>query len=104
MFGKKKHTRHWQVLKKLCVTNYLKTNMQSIKSFINTGQIQKIQAVDDVSILHPYTTDVIMYKDNNYIEMLKNGKFLYRPSGIGQGKRSFNLSIVEEFMYNQLSI
>jgi len=36
--------------------------------------------------------------------MLKNGKFLYRPSGIGQGKRSFNLSIVEEFMYNQLSI
>ena len=51
--------------------------MESIKSFINTGQIQKIQAVPDVSILHQHTTDVIMYAGEHYIEMLKNGKFLY---------------------------
>ncbi len=76
--------------------------MQSMKSFINTGQIQKIQAVPDVSILHQHTTDVIMYAGEHYIEMLKNGKFLYRPSGIGRGKRSNDLNLVEEFMYNQI--
>jgi hypothetical protein len=43
-----------------------------------------------------------MYAGEHYIEMLKNGKFLYRPSGIGRGKRSNDLNLVEEFMYNQI--
>tara|TARA_R110002167_G_scaffold78070_1_gene216328 strand:+ start:278 stop:514 length:237 start_codon:yes stop_codon:yes gene_type:complete len=73
-----------------------------MKSFIITGQITKIQVVDDLTKLHDYTTDVIIYQDGHYIEMLKNGKFLYRPSGIGQGKRSSNLEIVEEYMCKQL--
>ncbi len=76
--------------------------MESIKSFINTGQIQKIQAVPDVSILHQHTTDVIMYAGEHYIEMLKNGKFLYRPSGKGFGKRSVSLENVERFVFNEL--
>jgi hypothetical protein len=34
--------------------------------------------------------------------MLKDGNFLYRPSGIGQGKRSKVLANVERYIYFNL--
>lgn len=74
----------------------------NFKSYQNTGLISKIDYVSDKTLLHSNTTDVIIYANNSYIEMLKNGKFLYRPTGLGQGKRSQNLEIVEQYMYKEL--
>ena len=74
----------------------------NFKSYQSTGLISKIDYVSDKTLLHINTTDVIIYANNSYIEMLKDGKFLYRPSGLGQGKRSRNLGIVEKYMYKQL--
>jgi hypothetical protein len=75
---------------------------KNFKSYQSTGLISKISYVSDKTLLHTKTTDVIIYANNNYIEMLKDGKFLYRPSGIGQGKRSRNLENVELYMYKEL--
>ena len=74
----------------------------NFKSYQSTGLISKIDYVSDKTLLHINTTDVIIYANNSYIEMLKDGKFLYRPSGLGQGKRSRNLEIVGKYMYKQL--
>lgn len=74
----------------------------TFKLFQDSGMISKLELLPDNTNLHPYTTDVIIYLNKYYIEMLKNGKFLYRPNGTGQGKRSKFLHIVEQFMYNQI--
>tara|TARA_R110001592_G_scaffold281152_1_gene548553 strand:- start:2040 stop:2378 length:339 start_codon:yes stop_codon:yes gene_type:complete len=78
-------------------------DMKALKEFINSGQIQKVQSLSDLTLLHDLTTDVIIYEGGHYVEMLKNGKFLYRPSGIGQGKRSLSLWLVEEFMFKDIN-
>jgi len=72
-------------------------------TFIDTGRITKIQEVGDLTLLHEFTTDVILYSGGHYIEMLKNGKFLYRPSGRGQGKRSLSLPVVENYMFKKIN-
>jgi len=74
----------------------------NFKSYQETGLISKISYAPDLTLLHEYTTDVIMYADKSYIEMLKDGKFLYRPNGTGRGKRSKDLQIVELYMYKKL--
>lgn len=74
----------------------------NFKSYQGTGLISKIDYVRDKTLLHTSTTDVVIYADENYIEMLKDGKFLYRPSGVGRGKRSYNLETVEQYMYTEL--
>jgi hypothetical protein len=71
----------------------------NFKSFQNSGQIQDVKGVENVEKLHRLTTDVIIYAHNHYIEMLSDGKFLYRPSGKGQGKRSKVLVNVEKYIY-----
>ena len=75
----------------------------TFKLFQDSGMISKTEVLSDTSRLHKDTTDVIIYLGRYYIEMLKNGKFLYRPKGTGQGKRSKFLHIVEQFMYNQIN-
>ncbi|QDP48518.1 MAG: hypothetical protein Tp158DCM1228761_20 [Prokaryotic dsDNA virus sp.] len=75
----------------------------TFKLFQDSGMISKTEVLSDTSRLHRDTTDVIIYLGRYYIEMLKNGKFLYRPKGTGQGKRSKFLHIVEQFMYNQIN-
>lgn len=75
----------------------------TFKLFQDSGMISKTEVLSDTSRLHQDTTDVIIYLGRYYIEMLKNGKFLYRPKGTGQGKRSKFLHIVEQFMYNQIN-
>lgn len=77
-------------------------NQITFKSFQDSGMISKLEILEDRTRLHPFTTDIIVYVGRYYIEMLKNGKFLYRPNGTGQGKRSKFLHIVEQFMYNQI--
>jgi hypothetical protein len=72
----------------------------NFKSFQESGQIQGVKGIDEAYKLHKLTTDVIIYVNNHYIEMLKDGNFLYRPSGIGQGKRSKVLANVEKYIYN----
>ena len=75
----------------------------TFKLFQDSGMISKTEVLSDTNRLHQDTTDVIIYLGRYYIEMLKNGKFLYRPKGTGQGKRSKFLHIVEQFMYNQIN-
>ena len=77
--------------------------MRDFKSFTNTGLISKKDMAPDQDKLHELTTEIIMYRGGHYIEMLKNKYFLYRPTGVGRGKRSKELEIVEEYMYNQVS-
>ncbi len=74
----------------------------NFKSFQDSGLISKVDVLEDRTRLHPHTTDVIIYVGKYYIEMLKDGKFLFRPSGQGQGKRSKFLPIVEQYMYNEI--
>jgi hypothetical protein len=76
--------------------------MKTLKEFQSTGFLQGIPKNIDSSLLHKKTTGVIMYKDGHFIELLSDGKFLYRPSGKGYGKRSLCLETVELFMYNQI--
>ena len=77
--------------------------MRDFKSFTNTGLISKKDMAPDQDKLHELTTEIIMYRGGHYIEMLKNKYFLYRPTGVGRGKRSKELEIVEEYMYNKVS-
>ncbi len=74
----------------------------TFKDFYNSGRISKLNTLEDTTKLHRLATDVIIYKDNVYIEMLKDGRFLYRPSGKGFGKRSVSLENVERFVFNEL--
>lgn len=76
--------------------------METIKEFRDTGFLQGIPKSIDPSLLHEKTNGVIVYKDGHYIELLSDGKFLYRPTGKGRGKRSLDLDTVELFMYNQI--
>jgi len=77
--------------------------MGNLKSFTETGLICKKDLAPDINKLHNLTTGIIMYLGGHCIEMLKNGYFLYRPTGKGRGKRSRDLSVVEKFMYNEVS-
>jgi hypothetical protein len=77
--------------------------MEKLKAFTDTGLICKKDLAPDKTKLHNLTTDIIMYLGGHCIEMLKDGYFLYRPSGVGRGKRSRELTVVEEFMYNEVS-
>ncbi len=78
--------------------------MTDFKSFTNTGLISKLDMAPDKSKLHELATEVIIYRGGHYIEMLKNKYYLYRPTGVGRGKRSKELEVVEEYMYNQVSL
>tara|TARA_B110000444_G_scaffold254196_1_gene286290 strand:- start:2075 stop:2326 length:252 start_codon:yes stop_codon:yes gene_type:complete len=77
--------------------------MGNLKSFTETGLICKKDLAPDINKLHNLTTDIIMYLGGHCIEMLKDGYFLYRPTGKGRGKRSRELAVVEKFMYNEVS-
>jgi len=68
---------------------------KDFKTWQNTGQICKKDLVRDQENLHELTTDIVMCINGEYIEMLSNGYFLYRPSGKGHGTRSKSLDKVE---------
>lgn len=76
--------------------------MENFKSYQSTGLIGP-KSLADKTKLHRQTTNVIIYDGGHYIEMLTDGKFLYRPTGIGRGRRSKNLQKIEKFMYSVVS-
>lgn len=93
-----------QRVQQMCDALTLNRNlMNQFESFCKTGLISKPEAVADPTRLHSKTTDVIIYKGGHYIEMLKDGKYLYRPSGTGRGKRSDDLPIVELYLFNHIN-
>ena len=75
----------------------------TLKELRDSAKISKRTYTPSGYVLHPRTTDVIIYSDKYVIEMLNCGKFLFRPSGSGSGRRSKDLSKVELALYEFVS-
>lgn len=75
----------------------------TLKELRDSAKISKREYTPSGYTLHARTTDVVIYKDKYVIEMLNCGKFLFRPSGSGSGRRSKDLKKVELALYEFVS-
>lgn len=69
------------------------------EKFINTGlfmDVRKFLSMFPKETPHTDCTDVVLYKDNSYIQVLKTGLFLYDSFSSKQ------LEEVEEFMWKKI--
>jgi hypothetical protein len=70
------------------------------ESFINSGRITDLKTFINLrpkENLHIDCTDVVLYEDGRYIQMLKTGEYLFDTMA------DKSLENVEEFMWNKLS-
>lgn len=71
------------------------------ETFINSGRITDLKTFLNLrpkEALHNDCTDVIVYEDGYYIQVLKSGEFFY------DGYSDKKLDNVEEFMWKKIDI
>lgn len=69
------------------------------ETFINSGRFLDLKNFLNIypkENLHVDCTDVLLYEDGYYIQMLKTGEYLY------ENFRDKNLENVEEFMWKKI--
>ena len=71
------------------------------ETFINSGRITDLKTFLNLrpkENLHVDCTDVVVYEDGHYIQVLKTGEFFY------EGFSDKKLDNVEEFMWKKIDI
>lgn len=79
----------------------------TIKDFVDTGLIMPREEFEKLYAqspnLHKKCTEVSRYVGGHYIQLLSDGNFLLNYSGVGRGKRSKDLQVVESYLWDSIN-